>query len=61
MILMGVRSVKRSKNDFTLAVPLSILAGLNADQRQGREAQQCVLKALCERLTRGVSYYKIAC
>ena len=61
MILMGVRNIKRSKNDFTLAVPLSILPGLNADQLQGREAQQCVLKALCERLTRGVSYYKIAC
>ena len=58
---MGIRSIKTTENDYTLAVPLSILPGLNADQLQGRGAQQCVPKALCERLTRGVSYYKIAC
>ena len=33
MILSKIRTVKRDINDFTLAVPLSILPGLNADKR----------------------------
>ena len=31
MLLMGIRTIKMDKYDFTLSVPLSILPGLNAD------------------------------
>jgi hypothetical protein len=31
MLLMSVRKVKKSIDDFTLSVPLSVLPGLNAD------------------------------
>lgn len=31
MLLMGIRNVKKSIDDYTLSVPLSVLPGLNAD------------------------------
>ena len=58
IILMDIRRVKPDKDCYTLAVPLSILPGLNADQSRSG-ILVIVFIELCERLTSGVSY--IAC
>lgn len=60
MLLMKIRKIKPDDTDFTLAVPLSILPGLNADQQQGPCIIVILYRVLCERLTSGVSY-SIAC
>lgn len=43
MLLMKIKEIRKDADDFTLAIPLSILPGLNADQySRGPGAQQCV-------------------
>ena len=50
---MDIRRVKPDKDCYTLAVPLSILPGLNADKSLS-EILVIVFVELCERLTSGV-------
>ena len=64
MLLMNVREVKKDGGDFALSVPLSILSGLNADSTNIKSGSDRVVTSyeyVCERLTSGVSNYKIAC
>lgn len=56
MLLMKIRCVKHSVDDFTLSVPLSILPGLNADQHKGLGLIVILDWESRERLTGGVSY-----
>lgn len=52
MILMKVRNVKRGKDDYTLAVPLSILPGLNADFDGDILNMICILDDLMKHIFR---------
>ena len=55
MVLMKIRTIKKDITDYTLAVPLSILPGLNADQLSRSESTVMCFYVRCELLTRGVT------
>ena len=61
LVFMKIRKVKRDPNDYTLSVPLGILAGLNADQHKSpkRSGRMVTYRwEIRERLTSGVAYFK---
>ena len=55
MLLMKIKYIRPDSDDFTLAIPLSILPGLNADQLSRSERAVMRSLVLCERLTSGVT------
>ena len=59
MLLLRVRKIQRDDHSATLAVPLSILPGLNADQPKKSRSEGVVTcpLALREHLTSGVTFY----
>ena len=56
LVLMRIRKVKRDPNDYTLSIPLGVLAGLNADQQIEVGICSNVYLEIRERLTSGVIY-----
>lgn len=54
MLLMRIRKIKPTSDDYCLSVPLSILPGLNADQHRSEYLVTNTIE-LRERLTSGVT------